>query len=183
MSQVNNRKILTKLAAGAGVIVAAAFFANLLFTPAKEVQLDAKTMSTITEEGTFRTVHGDGSRAIHVFISADCSFCRQLEPRLDGLDNVTIYRHLLPGHSEAGRVAANAVWCANEPVQAWKEIAAGGPTVPTRCDSEVLRKNLALAQRLGLTSTPSVIYADGHVSPGLVSTEEMATRIKLASRR
>lgn len=117
-------------------------------------------MRTLTAEGTFKTVQGDDPRALHVFLSADCTFCRQIEPELGKLENVTVYRHLLPGHTHAGRLAAIDVWCSPTPAVAWKNVAAGLPTGSEtrseKCDGNVLERNLDLAKRLGLTSTPTV---------------------------
>jgi len=177
MAQVNNSITVKKLAAGAGVLAAAVFCANLLFTPSTLTQLDAQAMRSVTAEGTFKTVQGDGSRAIHVFVSTDCSYCHRIEPELDRLENVTIYRHLLPGRTEAGRLSAVDVWCAGNPVQALKAVAAGQRAISAKCDGSVIEKNLELAKRLGLTITPSIVYENGLVSTGMLSTEAITARI------
>jgi protein-disulfide isomerase len=181
MSQVNNVITLKKLAAGAGVLVAAALCLNLLLSPTSPTQIDAQIMRSISKEGTFATVLGDGSRAIHVFVSTECSFCRKIEPELDRLESVTVYRHMLPGRTAAGRLLAVDVWCARDSVKAWKDVTVGAPISPTKCDGKVLEKNLELARRLGLTTTPSIVYADGHVSAGMLSSSEIARRIAKSS--
>jgi hypothetical protein len=183
MAQAYHRIPLKKLTAGAGVLLAAALCAKLLFSPAAAVQLDAGAMRTLTTHGTFSTKQGDGSLAIHVFLSTECNFCRKIEPELDRLANVTVYRHLLPGHTAAGRKAAANVWCADNPEKAWKNVAAGLPNAATNCDGGVLEKNLELAKRLGLTSTPSIVYEDGHVSTGMLSSDEIEARIAKSSTR
>ena len=181
MAQVENRITPKKLAAGAGALIAAAFLVNLMLTPVGPTELDASLMQSITTEGTFKTVQGDGSQAIHVFLSTDCKYCHMIEPELGGLENVTVYRHILPGRSDAGRRAALDVWCSDTPAIAWKNFAAGSPTVSKTCDGAVLEKNLALVQRLGLTTTPAIVYPNGHVSSGLLVTAEIAERIAAAS--
>ena len=183
MAQVDNRITPKKLAAGAGVLIAAAFCVNLILSPTGATQLDASSMRSVTAEGTFKTVQGDGSRAIHVFLSTDCTFCRQIDPELGRLENVIVYRHLLPGHTDAGRRAALDVWCSDTPSTAWKNVAAGSHTVSKSCDGAALHKNLELARRLGLTTTPAIVYANGNVSAGLLSTAEMSDRIVRATTR
>lgn len=182
MAQVNKPITFKKLAAGAGILAAAVFCANLLFNPTAVTQLDAKAMSSITNEGTFKTVQGNGSRAIHVFVSADCSFCHKIEPELDQLENVTVYRHLLPGRTEAGRLSAVDVWCSANPAQAWKTVAAGHRVSSAKCDGSVIEKNLERAKRLGLTMTPSIVYEDGQVSAGMLSASEIAARIAKSAK-
>lgn len=183
MAQVDNRITPKRLSAGAGVLIAAAFCVNLVLSPTGATQLDSSSMRSVTVEGTFKTVQGDGARAIHVFLSTDCTFCRQIEPELGRLDNVTVYRHMLPGHTEAGRLAALNVWCSDTPAIAWKNVAAGSRTVSKMCDGAALNKNLELARRLGLTTTPAIVYANGNVSAGLLSTAEIADRIVRATTR
>jgi thiol:disulfide interchange protein DsbC len=182
MMQVNIPITVKTLAAGAGLLAASVFCANLLFSPTTVTQLDAQAMRLVTADGTFKTVQGDGSRAIHVFLSTDCSFCHKIEPELGRLDNVTVYRHLLPGHTEGGRISAVDVWCAANPVQAWKTVAAGQTTSPAKCDGSAIEKNLALAKRLGLTMTPTIVYEDGNVSAGMLSSGEIATRTAKAAK-
>lgn len=182
MPQVNNTITMKKLAAGAGILAAAVVCANLLFNPSAVTQLDAKAMRSITNEGTFKTVQGDGSRTIHVFLSTECSFCHKIEPELDRLENVTVYRHLLPGQSDSGRVSAMNIWCSTNPIKAWKTVAAGGHAESAKCDGSVVETNLEVAKNLGLTMTPSIVYQDGQVSAGLLSSEEIAKRITKAAK-
>lgn len=171
--------------AGAALLGLAVLAAKLLSEPAAGTQLDSVAMRSLTSYGTFKTVQGDGSRALHVFLSTDCSYCRQVEPELSKLENVTVFRHLLPGHTEEGRDAAKKVWCSTEPVQAWKEIAAGDQisTVARsgECDVGTLEKNRELAKRLGVTSTPAMIYESGHISTGLFSAAELTNMLTKAS--
>ena len=56
-----------------------------------------------------------------------------------------MYRHMLPGHTDAGRRAALDVRCSDTPATAWKNVAAGSRTVSKSCDGAALHKNLALA--------------------------------------
>jgi thiol:disulfide interchange protein DsbC len=183
MAQVNNRITLKKLAAGAGVLIAATFCINLLLNPTPVTQLDAEAMRSLTAEGAFKATRGAGARAIHIFLSTDCSFCRAIEPELDRLENVTVYRHLLPGHGEAGRLKALDVWCSEDQVKAWKAVAAGVTIASKKCDGAVLEKNLGLAKNLGLTMTPSIVYEDGHVTAGMLSSVEIANRVAESTKR
>lgn len=50
-------------------------------------------------------------------MSTECSFCGQIEPELDRLANVTVFRHMLPGATDNSRLLAKTVWCAEDPVR------------------------------------------------------------------
>ena len=165
------------MAAGAGIIAVAIFGFTFLGPQPGALQLDSQALTLLTQQGAFKTSKGVGERAIHVFVSADCKFCREIEPELAQLENVTVYRHLLPGHSEVGRNSAVAVWCSSDRVTAWKNVAGGMAIPSSTCNAAQLDTNLSLAQRLGLTTTPSIIYEDGTVSSGLLSAGEIVKRI------
>jgi protein-disulfide isomerase len=68
-------------------------------------------------------------------------------------------------------------------VKEWKEIAAGRPSSFAKSDGTALEKNLLLARRLELTTTPSIVYKDGHVSTGMLSSVEIASRISKSAMR
>lgn len=177
MAQVDKKITVKKLGAGAAILVAAALFVKLLSTPDSVTRLDPTALRMVTSEGTFRTVQGDGSRTIHVFLSTECTFCRQIEPELEKLDNVTVYRHLLPGKNDASRRNTLGVWCAADQVKAWKNVAAGIANNAAQCDGSALDRNLDLGKRLGLTTTPSIIYENGQVSAGMLSSGDIEARI------
>jgi thiol:disulfide interchange protein DsbC len=134
------------LAAAAGVFVIGAFCANLLLSRTTVSQLDASALRSITNEATFKTIQGNGARAIHVFLSSECPYCRKLKPELDKLQDVTVYRHMLPGATETSRALAAKVWCSEDPVKKWKTVAAGLPATERTCDGAALEKNLALGR-------------------------------------
>lgn len=181
MSQVNKKSSRAVIAAGAGIIAVAIFGFSFLGPQQGIQQLDSQALTLLTQQGAFKTSKGGGERAIHVFVSADCKFCRGIEPELAKLENVTVYRHLLPGHSELGRTSAVDVWCSNDRVSAWKSFAGGVAIPSSTCNAGQLDTNLSLAKRLGLTTTPSIIYEDGTVSAGLLSAGEIVKRISKAT--
>lgn len=167
--------------AGIAAVCAIAAAAYFLLAPSKPLVVDKAMMSNISEADTFDRVSGSGARPLHIFISVDCSFCRQIEPELVKLRDVTVYYHLLPGHSPAARSDSANVWCAADKVRAWETVARGGSVPSQSCDDSALDRNLALARKIGLDQTPSLVLADGTVLSGALSSEVLAQ--KLASSR
>jgi protein-disulfide isomerase len=68
-----------------------------------------------------------------------------------------MYRHMLPGDTEAGRLVAVEIWCAQDQAKAWKAVAANQQINPGKYDGSVIDKNLALASKLSLIMTPSIV--------------------------
>jgi thiol:disulfide interchange protein DsbC len=135
---------------------------------------------------TVRGSGGNGHRRIAVFSDPGCSFCRRLEPELAGLDDVTIYTF-------QGRARPVSIWCAADREKAWHQFMlqgdtsllrpAGDPAAPlaTECDNP-LDRNLALAQRLAVQGTPTLVWADGTRTDGYVDRTVLLARLQQVSK-
>lgn len=163
--------------AGIAALCSIGALAYFVLAPAKPLVLDTGLMSSLSTADTFQRVTGSGSRPLHIFISVDCSFCRQIEPELVKLRDVTVYYHLLPGHSPAARNDSLKVWCAPDKARAWEAVARGGSAPASSCDGSALDRNLALARKIGLDQTPSMVLADGSVLTGALSSEVLAQKL------
>lgn len=127
-----------------------------------------------------RTVHGNGQRKLAVFSDPGCIYCRQLEPELARLDDVTVYTFLVPFQ---GAARPTAIWCATDRTQAWQRFMLNGDSTllgTQDCDHPIER-NLALARRLGVQGTPTLIWADGSRTDGYVGRDVLEARLKQAS--
>lgn len=129
-----------------------------------------------------KTVRGNGQRRVAVFSDPACSFCKRLEPELAGLDNVTVYTFLVPFQGQAKPVA---IWCAADRKQAWQRLMLQEDSsllnTAANCDHPVDR-NLALAHRLGVQGTPTLIWADGSRTDGYVDRAVLEARLSQVAR-
>ncbi len=127
------------------------------------------------------TAHGKGERQLYVFSDPDCPYCRRLEPELAKLDNVTIRTFLYPLdslHPEAAK-KAEAIWCAKDRGKAWTEFMSAGKLPPAgNCDTPIQR-NVHLGERLGINGTPTLIFGNGTMVPGLLQAAEIERRLAL----
>ena len=129
-----------------------------------------------------KAVRGNGQRRMAVFSDPACSFCKRLEPELAGLDNVTVYTFLVPFQ---GQTQPIAIWCAADREQAWQRFMLQGDAsllnAAANCDHPVDR-NLALARRLGVQGTPTLIWADGSRTDGYVERTVLEARLNQAAQ-
>lgn len=130
-----------------------------------------------------KTIRGDASRTMIVFSDPACPYCRRLEPELEKLNNVTIYTFLVPFQ---GLALPASIWCASDRQKAWRQYMLYGDqsllATAASCAHPVER-NLALAQRLKVRGTPTMVYADGRRSDGYVEATEIEQRLALAGSR
>lgn len=121
--------------------------------------------SSLPLDQAIKVVKGNGSRKMVVFSDVDCPYCKRLERNeLTNITDVTVYTFLYPIeqlHPDAAS-KSKLIWCANNRAKAWEDwilrdtlpAAAGTCEVP-------LEKVGQLARKIGVTSTPTLIFADG----------------------
>jgi len=121
-------------------------------------------------------VHGDGRRELSVFTDPACGYCRELERHLRELPNVTIRYYLLPFQGEALPLA---IWCAKDRPAAYAAAMAGSvaPSDANGSCPHPLERNRLLASRLRVGATPTLLFSDGTLVPGLLTAEELKSRL------
>jgi len=141
-------------------------------TAAAPVRFDQLPLSD-----AIKTVRGNGQRKVAVFSDPNCPYCKQLEPELAGLDNVTLYTFLVPFQGETKPIA---IWCAGDRAEAWQRLMLHGDDSALKtdaaCDHPIAR-NLALAHQLGVQGTPTLIWADGSRTEGFVGRAVLEARL------
>ena len=128
-------------------------------------ELTKVDFSTLPLNQAIKVVKGNGSRKLVVFSDVDCPFCKRLERNeLTNITDVTIYTFLYPIeqlHPDAAS-KSKLIWCAKDRVKAWEDwiLRDQLPTSAGSCDVP-LDKVGELARKVGVTSTPTLIFADG----------------------
>jgi thiol:disulfide interchange protein DsbC len=157
---------------------------------------DAKAKTNLTEQKTrqinriafaelplnlaIKKVKGDGSRKLVVFSDADCPFCARLEETLKDVNNVTIYTFMYPIdqlHPDAAR-KQRLIWCAEDRAKAWDQFFVNG-TLPSNsgdCENPIAA-TAALGQKLRVTATPTLVFADGTVAPGALPAANLEAEL------
>ena len=129
-----------------------------------------------------KTVRGNGQRKVAVFSDPNCIYCKQLEPELAGIDNVTVYTFLVPFQGETRPVA---IWCSADRERAWRQWmlqADASLQQPTASCEHPIARNLELARRLGVQGTPTLIWADGTRTDGYVGRQVLEARLAEAAK-
>lgn len=137
-------------------------------TDARERKLFAIKFSSLPLNLALKTVKGDGSRKLAIFTDPNCGFCKRLEHELVHVNNVTIYRLLYPVFPGSDK-KVRAVLCSKNPNKAWDDLLIRHilPPVPaSNCHPSQTGKVLALGEKLHVSGTPTLIFADGTLVPG-----------------
>jgi thiol:disulfide interchange protein DsbC len=135
-------------------------------------------------ELAIKKVKGDGSRKLAIFSDADCPYCKRLETEMKGLDNVTIYTFLFPIdqlHPDSARKSA-MIWCSPDRVKAWDEWFDAGKLPDNKGDCATpIAQTALLGQKYNVNATPTLVFADGSITPGALPLDRIEAELKQAA--
>lgn len=128
-----------------------------------------------------KTVKGDGSRIIVTFEDPNCGYCKKLMQELGKIDNVTIYTFLVPILGPDSLVKSTAIWCADDPSEAWNDFMSGAAALPSQSNAQCatpFARNESLQRKLRITGTPTILFRDNSKEPGYMTARDLEARLK-----
>jgi len=164
------------------VVVGAIYDANTKknLTEARQRELNRVAWDSLPLNLAFKRVKGNGTRKFAIFADADCPFCKHLEGDIRKLNDVTIYTFLFPIdqlHPDASRKSA-IIWCAPDRAKAWDDFFASGKLPDNKGDCPTpIKETAALGEKLHVSATPTLVFADGSVVPGAIPLAQLETEI------
>ena len=128
-------------------------------------------------------VIGNGRRVVAVFEDANCGYCRTMRKDLLALRDVTIYTFPLAILSPDSELKARKALCAGDRVAAWNDLMLSGkvPGNAGNCEHNLGRLR-ELAQKLSVSATPTVFFANGRRLQGYVPADRFEKMLEEHSR-
>jgi thiol:disulfide interchange protein DsbC len=149
-------------------------------------ELTKVDFSSLPLDQAIKVVKGNGSRKLVVFSDVDCPFCKRLEQNeLTNIDNVTIYTFLYPIESLHPDAAnkSKLIWCANNRAKAWSDWNFNNKLPNNAGNCEVPLERIGeLARKVGVTSTPTLIFSDGRRMLGAQPYKEIEKSLQAAKK-
>jgi thiol:disulfide interchange protein DsbC len=131
-------------------------------------------------EMALKTVKGNGKRVIAVFEDPNCGYCKRFRQQtLKEVDNVTVYTFMYNILSPDSFVKSKNIWCAADRSKAWDDWMIAGkaaPSAPASCLTPN-DKVLELGQKLHISGTPAIFFADGSRVPGAIDLPTLEARL------
>ena len=142
-------------------------------------KLSAISFSDLPLELAIKQVRGDGKRVMASFEDPNCGYCKRLAKEMVKLDNVTIYTFLFPILSPDSLEKSNRIWCSADKAKAWNDWMIDGkaPTGKGDCDTAPIQKTVELGQKLAVSGTPTIFFADGTRVPGAVPIAQIEKKL------
>jgi len=110
-----------------------------------------------------------------VFTDPDCPYCRKLEQELVDIKGVKVYSFLFPLtqlHKQAQQ-HAESIWCAKDQHQAMLDIMLYHKPVTKGTCATPIKQIHALAVKLGISGTPTMIAGDGRIFSGFKKVADL----------
>lgn len=148
-------------------------------TKARIEQLRKVDWKTLPFQDSFKVVYGNGQRQIAVFEDPYCPYCHRMEGTLRQISNVTLHVFLTPIIRPESLPQARNVWCApnrGKTWEGWMENQVQPPKAAASC-TDPLKANIALAERLQISATPTLIFPDGSRIEGALPKEVVEQRL------
>ncbi|KVW97060.1 DsbC family protein [Thiobacillus denitrificans] len=145
-------------------------------TQARLNKLQAVKWDTLPLNNALKTVKGNGARKLVVFSDVDCPYCRKFEAELTRVDNITVYTFLYPieGLHPKAVQTSKQIWCAPDRNKAWEDYTTKNvvPNNDGKCANPV-DATIALGNKLKVSGTPTLIFANGQRVPGMVPAAQL----------
>lgn len=129
-----------------------------------------------------RVEHGAAKRALVVFEDPYCPHCRNLHATLAQMKDVLVFTFLIDVLDADSGEQADRIWCAPDralALERWFSQHASVPRDPG-CHAPLVQTR-ALAGKLGLRGTPTILFADGSTSVGAIGQARLEQRLREAA--
>jgi thiol:disulfide interchange protein DsbC len=137
------------------------------------------SMDELPLDLSIKAVRGNGKRKLVVFSDPKCPYCKRLEKELAKVTDITIYTLLYPVLNGSLPVAAS-IWCSGDRLKAWDDFMLRG-IAPTGKNCETPISTLVqTGQKYRINGTPTLIFADGSVVPGMITAEAIEKKLNAA---
>ena len=125
-------------------------------------------------ELAIKQVSGSGKRVMAVFEDPNCGYCKQMRRDLAGIKDLTLYTFVVPILSPDSEVKAKKALCADDKGRAWNDLMISNkvPGNSGTCETQLVRIR-DLAQKLGVTATPTAFFQNGKRLRGYVPGSQL----------
>lgn len=141
-------------------------------------ELNQIKFSDLPFDSALKMVKGNGKRVIAVFEDPNCIYCKRFRKTLSEVDNVTVYTFMYNILSEDSIKKAHNIWCSADRNKAWDEWMLNGkqPATAKKDCTSPHAEILALGQKMRITGTPTIFFADGSRIPGAADAKALEAK-------
>lgn len=153
-----------------------------------KAQVRSELLGDLPKEALISFAPAAPQARVTVFTAIDCGYCKQLHQQMASYHELGIaIDYVLIARSADGTPAeltTRGLHCADDPASAFENALLGRPVAPAAaCPATGYEAGRTMAQRLGINSTPTFVFADGTVGPGYISAADLQTKLQTIAAR
>jgi thiol:disulfide interchange protein DsbC len=141
-------------------------------------------LATLPAERRFVFAAERPRATVTVFTAIDCGYCRRLHEQMAEINaaGISVEYLLLPrgGADSPSHATAVSAWCAADRADALTA-AKRGHAPPHKVCPNPIDEHAALARRLGVANTPTLVAADGRVLGGYLAPAQLVSALGLGA--
>jgi thiol:disulfide interchange protein DsbC len=137
------------------------------------------SLASLPLESAIKAVRGNGKRKLVVFSDPNCPYCKRLEKELANISDVTIYTLLYPVLN-GSMPTATAIWCSPDRLKAWDDFMLRGVAPAGKTCETPIEALIEAGKKNGINGTPTLIFADGSVVPGMIPADTIEKKLSSA---
>ena len=145
-------------------------------TEAKRAEVRLKELGAVTEDSMIVFAPKETKHTLTIFTDIDCAYCRKLHSEMAELNKQGIRIRYLAfpraGLDSPSYDKAVTVWCSKDRNQAMTSAKSGEDLEKKTCDNPV-KQHMALAKKLNVTGTPTMMLEDGQLIPGFIPADKL----------
>lgn len=154
---------------------------NVNLTNVKRDRARLKTLEIIPEKEMIVYAAKNKLTTLTVFTDIDCTYCRRLHNEMQAYNELGIeIRYMFYPRAGVGSHSyqkATSVWCAEDQRKALDLAKRGRGIEHRECTTPII-KHVEIANRLGVNSTPTLLFSDGAMLPGYIPPARLALILK-----
>ena len=140
------------------------------------------SLASLPLDSAIKAVKGNGKRKLVVFSDPNCPYCKRLEKELANISDVTIYTLLYPVLN-GSMPTATAIWCSPDRLKAWDDFMLRGVAPAEKTCDTPIETLLEAGKKNGISGTPTLIFADGSVVPGMIAADTIEKKLSSAASK
>ncbi len=150
---------------------------HLNITHERQAEFNRVNVSQIPLDDALVLGNPNAKKRVIVFTDPECPYCKRLHQQLKEVvakdPNVVFFLKMFPLkiHPNAYSVAKSIV--CNHSLSLLEDSFAGKSVPPPLCETKVVDEDIALGKKLGIHSTPTLVFPDGRVLPGYKTAAQL----------
>jgi thiol:disulfide interchange protein DsbC len=156
-------------------------------TAERQARMTRVDVSKIPLDDALLLGRPDAKTKVIVFTDPECPYCKRLHAQLKEVvrrdPDIAFLLKMFPLKIHPNSYSAAQTIVCNKSLSILEDSYNGKEVPPPLCETKAVDENIALAHKLGIHSTPTLVLPDGTLSPGFKTADELLQLLGVKTAR